>query len=52
MGEKVVFTNCFFEKLCFAENTIHSVLENTAVAAKKCMLTKKQKIYEKQCLAF
>ena len=25
MGEKVGFTNCVFEKLCFAENTIFIV---------------------------
>ena len=31
MGEKVGFTNCVFEKLCFAENTIFIVFqENTA----------------------
>ena len=31
MGEKVGFTNCVFEKLCFAENTIFLVFsENTA----------------------
>ena len=31
MGEKVGFTNCVFEKLCFAEkNYFYSVFRNTA----------------------
>ena len=41
MGEKVGFTNCVFEKLCFAENTIVIVFsENTAF--------QKQNMYVKQ----
>ena len=28
MGEKVGFTNCVFEKLCFAENTIFIVFSD------------------------
>ena len=38
MGEKVVFTNCVFEKLCYSENTIFIVLSaNTAVATKNVL---------------
>ena len=44
MGEKVIFTNCVFAKLC------HSIFlcfqQNTAVAVKQ-MYVEKQKIYEK-----
>ena len=37
MGEKVGFTNCVFEKLCFAENTIFIVFsENTAFQKNVC----------------
>ena len=45
MGEKVGFTNCVFEKLCFAENTIFIVFaEKTQLFRKKlCMLNKNRK---------
>ena len=48
MVEKVGFTNCVFEKLCFTENTIFKVFsaKHSFSKAKNGML-KKQKIYEK-----
>ena len=48
MVEKVGFTNCVFEKLCFPENTIFIVFSaNTAFQKQKLYVEKKQKIYEK-----
>ena len=36
MGEKVGFTNCVFEKLCFPENTIFMCFQrNTAFQKQK-----------------
>ena len=48
MGEKVGFTNCVFEKVCFSENTIFIVFsaKHSFSKNKNCMM-KKQKIYEK-----
>ena len=43
MVEKVGFTNCVFEKLCFAENTIK---QNTA-SQKQKLYVEKKKMYEK-----
>ena len=46
MGEKVGFTNCVFEKLCFAENTIFIVFsekKNTAFQKQKLYVEKKRK---------
>ena len=48
MGEKVGFTNCVFEKLCFSENTIFIVFSAKHSFSKtKNVCWKKQKIYEK-----
>ena len=48
MGEKVGFTNCVFEKLCFSENTIFIVFSAKHSFSKtKTVCRKKQKIYEK-----
>ena len=48
MVEKVGFTNCVFEKLCFPENTIFIVLSGKHRFSKtKTVCRKKQKIYEK-----
>ena len=48
MGEKVGFTNCVFEKLCFPENTIFIVFSAKHSFSKtKTVCGKKQKIYEK-----
>ena len=48
MGEKVGFTNCVFEKLCFSENTIFIVFSAKHSFSKaKTVCWKKQKIYEK-----
>ena len=45
MGEKVGFTNCVFEKLCFSENTIFIVFSaNPAFQKQKLYDEKKQKI--------
>ena len=43
MGEKVGFTNCVFEKLCFAENTIFIVFSE-----KKNTAFQKQNMYVEQ----
>ena len=41
MGEKVVLLIVCFEKVCFPENTIFIVFQqSTAVALKRCMLKK------------
>ena len=48
MGEKVGFTNCVFEKLCFSENTIFIVFSAKHSFSKaKMYVEKKTKIYEK-----
>ena len=48
MGEKLGFTNCVFEKMCFSENTIFMVFsEKHSSCNKKLHVEKKQKIYEK-----
>ena len=48
MGEKVGFTNCVFEKVCFSENTIFIVFSAKHSFSKtKIVWWKKQKIYEK-----
>ena len=48
IGEKVGFTNCVFEKLCFPENTIFIVFSAKHSFSKtKTVCWKKQKIYEK-----
>ena len=44
MGEKVGFTNCVFEKLCFSENTIFIVL---SFQKQKLYVEKNRQIYEK-----
>ena len=47
MGEKVGFTNCVFEKLCFPENTIFIVFSAKHSFSKtKTVCWIKQKIYE------
>ena len=44
MVEKVGFTNCVFEKLCFPENTIFIVFSaNTAFQKQKLYVEKKRK---------
>ena len=44
MVEKVDFTNCVFEKLCFPENTIFIVFSaKHSFKNKNCMLTKNRK---------
>ena len=49
MGEKVGFTNCVFEKLCFAESTIFIVLsEKHSFSETKYVCWTKHKIYEKK----
>ena len=53
MVEKVGFTNCVFEKLCFPENTIFIVFSAKHSFSKtKTVCSKKQKIYEKQWVVF
>ena len=48
MGEKVGFTNCVFEKLCFPENTIFIVFSAKHSFSKtKTVCGKRQKIYER-----
>ena len=49
MGEKVGFTNCVFEKLCFfSQNTIFIVFSAKHSFSKtKLYVEKKQKFYEK-----
>ena len=48
MVEKVGFTNCVFEKLCFPENTIFIVFSAKHSFSKtKTVCWKKQKISEK-----
>ena len=45
MGQKVGFTNCVFEKLCFSENTIFIVFSaNTAFQKQKLYAEKKQNL--------
>ena len=52
MGEKVGFTNCVFEKLCFSENTIFIVFSaNPAFQKQNCMM-KKAQICEKLWVVF
>ena len=45
MGEKVGFTNCVFEKVCFSENTIFIVFpaKHSFSKTKNCMLKKNRK---------
>ena len=53
MGAKVGFTNCVFEKLCFAENTIFIVFsEKHSFSETKYACWTKQKIYEKLWVVF
>ena len=47
MVEKVGFTNCVFEKLCFPENTIFIVFSANTVFQKQKLYVEKQKFYEK-----
>ena len=48
MVEKVGFTNCVFEMLCFTENTIFIVFfSKTELFKSKNGMLRKQKIYEK-----
>ena len=48
MVEKVGFTNCVFEKLCFAENTIFIVFSaKHSFQNAKLYVEQKQKLYEK-----
>ena len=47
MGEKVGFTNCVFEKLCFSENTIFIVFsEKHSSCNTNTVCKQKQKIDE------
>ena len=51
MVEKVGFTNCVFEKLCFPENTIFIVFQqNTVFQKQKLYVEKKQKIMKNSTL--
>ena len=43
MGEKVGFTNCVFEKLCFTENTIFIVFSKTQLFKSKNGMLKNRK---------
>ena len=53
MGEKVGFTSCVFEKLCFAENTLFIVFsEKHSSSETKYVCWTKQKIYEKYWVVF
>ena len=48
MGEKTVFTNCVFRKLCIPENTIVIVFSaKLSFLSKKDVCCKKNKSYEK-----
>ena len=47
MVEKVGFTNCVFEKLCFRKHYFYSVFSKTQFFKNKNCMLKKQKIYEK-----
>ena len=48
MVEKLGFTNCVFEKLCFTENTIFIVFSaKQSFSEAKMVCWEKQKIYEK-----
>ena len=48
MVEKVGFTNCVFEKLCFLKTLFFIVFQqNTAFQKQKLYVEKKQKIDEK-----
>ena len=44
MGEKVGFTNCVFEKLCFAENTIFIVFSANTTFQKQELYVEKTEI--------
>ena len=45
MGEKVGFTNCVFEKLCFIENTILQCFQqNTAFQKQKWYVEKTENL--------
>ena len=47
MVEKVGFSNCVFEKLCFPENTIFIVFSANTAFQKQKLYVEKQKICEK-----
>ena len=47
MVEKVGFTNCVFEKLCFPENTIFIVLSANTVFQKQKLYVKKNRKFMK-----
>ena len=50
MGEKVVFTNCVFEKLCSRENTIFRVFSAKHNSCSKICMLITQIIYESRGL--
>ena len=53
MGEKVGFTNCVFEKLCFPENTIFIVFsEKHSSCNTNTVCKQKQKIDQKSWVVF
>ena len=47
MGEKVGFTNCVFEKLCFSENTIFIVFSAKHSFSKQKLYVEKNRKFMK-----
>ena len=47
MGEKVGFTNCVFEKLCFPENTIFIVFSEKHSFSKQELYVEKNRKFMK-----
>ena len=52
MVEKVGFTNCVFEKLCFPENTIFIVFSANTVFQKQKLYVEKDRKFMKNCGLF
>ena len=52
MVEKVGFTNCVFEKLCFPENTIFTVFSANAILQKQKLYVEKNRKFMKNCGLF
>ena len=48
MVEKVGFTNCVFEKLCFPENTIFIVFQQSTVFQKQKLYVEKYRKFMKK----
>ena len=52
MGQKVGFTNCVFEKLCFLNTLFYSVFSRTQLFKNKNCMLKKNRKFMKNCGLF